>query len=222
MDWMKDKPDNYYDLCICDLPYGINVSKTGAVGGIRKKTHNKWKNERVNNYGKKQWDEKIIDKERFVNIIRISNKQIIFGANYYAEYLNKKYSVVVWNKETSGKFSDGELIFVPYGKGLKIYNYLWNGFAVKCGKVNRIHINQKPIDLYKWLLKNYAKPGDKIFDPCVGSGSIRIACHDMGFDFEGTEIDKDYWQAQEDRFQAHIAQNELFKKDELQDLIYRD
>jgi len=69
---------------------------------------------------------------------------------------------------------------------------------------------QKPIKLYKWLLKNYAKPNDKILDTHVGSGSIRIACHDMGFDLYGCELDADYWQAQEDRYNRHIKQNELF------------
>jgi site-specific DNA-methyltransferase (adenine-specific) len=93
------------------------------------------------------------------------------------------------------------------------------GFLAKDG---HIHPTQKPVALYKWLLKNYAKPGDKIFDSHVGSGSIRIACHDMGFDFEGCEIDKDYWEAQEARYKQHISQGELFSKEEMQKEIYQD
>ena len=86
----------------------------------------------------------------------------------------------------------------------------------------RIHPTQKPVALYKWLLKNYAKPNDKIFDSHVGSGSIRIACHDMGFDFEGCEIDKDYWEAQEARYKQHISQCDLFSNEEMQKAIYQD
>ena len=84
-----------------------------------------------------------------------------------------------------------------------------------------IHPTQKPIALYKWLLQNYAKPGQTIFDSHVGSGSIRIACHDLGFDFEGCEIDPEYWKAQEDRYNNHIQQADLFDKTEIQKLVYR-
>jgi site-specific DNA-methyltransferase (adenine-specific) len=86
----------------------------------------------------------------------------------------------------------------------------------------KIHPTQKPVALYKWLLKNYAKPNDKIFDSHVGSGSIRIACHDMGFDFEGCEIDKDYWEAQEERFINHTNQIDLFSGQELQESLYKE
>ena len=89
-------------------------------------------------------------------------------------------------------------------------------------KEYRIHTTQKQVALYKWLLKNYAKPNDKIFDSHVGSGSIRIACHDMGFDFEGCEIDKDYWKAQEERYNTHISQLDLFSGEELQEITYSD
>lgn len=89
-------------------------------------------------------------------------------------------------------------------------------------KEKRIHPTQKPVDLYKWLLKNYAKPVQTIFDSHVGSGSIRIACHDLGFDFIGCELDQDYWQAQEDRFNNHIAQGNLFDTEEIQDLVYEE
>jgi len=89
-------------------------------------------------------------------------------------------------------------------------------------KESRIHPTQKPVALYKWLLKNYAKPNDKIFDSHVGSGSIRIACHDMGFDFEGCEIDKDYWEAQEERYNNHVSQQDLFTPEVIQETIYQN
>jgi site-specific DNA-methyltransferase (adenine-specific) len=99
---------------------------------------------------------------------------------------------------------------------LKIFRHQWCGaFKASERGAEKIHPTQKPVALYKWLLKNYAKPGDKIFDSHVGSGSIRIACHDMGFDFEGCEIDKDYWEAQEARYKAHASQLDMFTPETL-------
>jgi site-specific DNA-methyltransferase (adenine-specific) len=126
-------------------------------------------------------------------------------------------NITVWDKKQPQDFS------------LAMCEFAWNSiqspakiFRYSVLKENgKIHPTQKPVALYKWLLKNYAKPGDKIFDSHVGSGSIRIACYDMGFDFEGCEIDKDYWDAQEDRFNTHIKQGDLFSIDELQDLTYK-
>jgi site-specific DNA-methyltransferase (adenine-specific) len=104
-----------------------------------------------------------------------------------------------------------------------MFSFRWNGMLQgnMKNKETRIHETQKPVALYKWLLKNYAKPNDKIFDSHVGSGSIRIACHDMGFDFEGCEIDKDYWEAQEKRYKTHVSQQDLFTPEVMQDTIYQ-
>jgi site-specific DNA-methyltransferase (adenine-specific) len=110
------------------------------------------------------------------------------------------------------------------------FEMAWTSFQSSCKKFdkpsadpkNRIHPTQKPIALYKWLLSKYANPDNKIFDSHVGSGSIRIACHDMGFDFTGCENDPDYWQAQEERFKNHIGQSELFDTKEIQQEIFRE
>ncbi len=102
------------------------------------------------------------------------------------------------------------------------FTYLWAGFRKAGEHGERNHVNQKPIALYKWLLKNYAKPSWKIFDSHVGSGSSRIACYDMGFDYVGCELDSDYWQAQEKRYQDYIEQQSLFSQDEIQELTYYD
>ena len=122
-----------------------------------------------------------------------------------------------------------DLLYLHHSILLIVYRYGWRG-NVQGNMINwknegpdrRIHPTQKPIALYKWLLQNYAKPGQTIFDSHVGSGSIRIACHDLGFDFEGCEIDPDYWQAQEDRYNQHIDQGDLFGKDEIQKLVYEE
>ena len=105
------------------------------------------------------------------------------------------------------------------GGALRKVTIPYSGFQ---GSEGKIHPTQKPVALYKWLLKNYAKPGDKIFDSHVGSGSIRIACHDLGFDFEGCELDSDYWQAQENRYKSHISQGNLFDTAEIQTLVYKE
>ena len=123
---------------------------------------------------------------------------------------------VLWDKGQSIKQSDGELAYTSFNKALRIVTIN----RVELLKEGTIHPTQKPIALYKWLLQNYAKPSQTIFDSHVGSGSIRIACFDLGLDFEGCEIDPDYWQAQENRYNTHILQGWLFGKAEMQDLIY--
>lgn len=208
-DFMRDKPDNCYDLAICDPPYGIG--KDGQRQSICKNPkHNR------KEFVQKEWDGQRPGKEYFTEVFRISMNQIIWGANYYPEYLISSMGWVFWDKGQNLFQSDGELAYTSFNVALRrvIIN------RVELLKEGTIHPTQKPIKLYKYLLQNYAKPGQTIFDSHVGSGSIRIACHDMGFDFEGCEIDKDYWQAQEERYQRHCLQGELFDKGELQDIIY--
>jgi len=201
-DFMAAKPDNYYDLAIVDPPYGIGVNQMNM--GSRKTI---LPDEKI-------WDKQIPDDKYFNELFRISINQIIWGGNYFS--LGATRGFVIWDK--------GETM---YGRSFVECEFAWN--SIDCSarliklnpnQLDRIHPTQKPIALYKWLLKNYAKPGQTIVDTHVGSGSSRIACHDLGFDFEGCEIDKDYWQAQEDRYDNYIQQIDLFVKNEIQDLIY--
>ena len=205
MEFMKGIPDKYYELAIVDPPYGIGDKFQGG------KTGKMQFNEIVN----KNWDI-VPSKEYFNELFRISKNQIIWGGNYFN--LPPTRCVIVWDKLISENFSLAmlELAWTSFDKLAKIYRKPTSKAVVK------IHPTQKPVALYKWLLKNYAKPGDKIFDSHVGSGSSRIACHDMGFDFEGCEIDKDYWEAQEKRYQQHISQMELFSPEEIQEAIYQE
>ena len=219
MEFMKDLPDNHYDLAIVDPPYGIGA----GVQSESQFSHpsKKWKNAKCNNLSKKEWDNKIPDKEYFDQLFRISKNQIIWGGNYFIEYLENTSCFIVWDKKTPDGFykAQAELAYSSFKTSVKIFRYLWHGFQ-KQKPEKRIHPTQKPVALYKWTLKNYAKPGQTIFDSHVGSGSIRIACHDMGFDFEGCELDQDYWQAQEERYKNHISQQSLFNTEEIQDLIF--
>ncbi len=216
MDFMKDKPDDCYDLAIVDPPY--------FSGPDRGEKYYKGKNNlaECTKYKKiKNWN--IPDKKYFDELLRISNNQIIWGCNHF------NYSFpsgrIVWLKmEKEGPFSTCEIGSNSIWKKTTHFKYLWNGFWQENMKnrEKRIHPTQKPIALYKWLLKNYAKPGYKLLDTHSGSGSFRIAAYDMGFDLDSCELDKDCFDANEKRFQDHIQQNELFSKNEYQDIIYKD
>lgn len=207
MEFMKGLPDNSYDLAIVDPPYGIgkdgNKASTGGHGG--RKAHDQ-----------KGWDRATPGGDYFTELRRVARNQIIWGANYFPENLNGSMGWIFWDKGQRISQSDGELAFTSFPRALRVIEI--NRVALL--KEGTIHPTQKPVVLYKWLLQNYAKPGQTIFDSHVGSGSIRIACHDLGFDFEGCEIDEDYWTAQEERFKRHAAQAELFDTTEIQGLAF--
>ena len=208
MEFMKDIPDKYYELAIVDPPYGVDAGNMVMGKGKNKQ----WGD-------KRDWDKATPPPEYFVELFRVSENQIIWGGNYFELTLTGGW--LFWDKER-GKdvsFADGELAWTSFLNVIKKAPIRYDGFIG--ADATRIHPTQKPVALYKWLLKNYAKPGDKIFDSHVGSGSIRIACHDMGFDFEGCEIDKDYWEAQEKRYHQHIMQGELFSSEDTQKAIYQ-
>jgi len=205
MEFMKGVPDKYYELAIVDPPYGIGASRGGNGSRGRK----------YDRSNKNAWDDKPPDEFYWEELFRVSKNQIIWGMNNYI--LPSTQHFIVWNKKQPDgvTFAQAELAWTSFNGTSKIYSLSSNR------QPDRIHPTQKPIALYKWLLKNYANPNDKIFDSHVGSGSIRIACHDMGFDFEGCEIDKDYWKAQEERYNTHIQQSDLFAPDVIQEAIYQ-
>lgn len=190
--------DKYFDLAICDPEYGINASNMTMGSGKNKK------------YTKKDWDNKIPNKEYFTELFRVSKNQIICGGNYFTEYLPPTKSWIFWDKGINGdcSFADGELFWTSFDKVLRIAPIRYKGFLG--ADTERIHITQKPIKLYKWLLQNYAKQGDKILDTHLGSQSSRIACYDMGFDFIGFELDKEYFDKGNKRFEEFKSQLKLF------------
>ena len=190
---MSKYGDNYFDLAIVDPPYGINAGK-----GIGKSLTN---NKRIIH---KDWDRSIPPKIYFDELFRVSKHQIIWGGNYFLDYLSATRCIIFWHKpNTAGRcFADGEVAWTSFNKVTRFYSR-------HSVDINRFHPTQKPIALYKWLLQNYAKEGDKILDTHLGSGSSRIACYDMGFDFMGYEIDKEYYEAQEQRFNEYTKQLRL-------------
>jgi site-specific DNA-methyltransferase (adenine-specific) len=196
---MADKPDGYFDLAIVDPPYGI-----GMNGGITYQRPS-----RPNSYGKppkhqkKEWDNKRPCKKYFDELFRVSQNQIIFGANYFTEYLTPSMGWIYWGKmEDESNFSDGELIFTSYERALKSIKI--HQFHGTNGGKDRIHPTQKPIALYDWILQNYATKGQSILDTHVGSGSSRIAAYKGGFNFTGFEIDPEYYALQEARFREFV------------------
>ena len=206
MEGMKQFPDKYFELAIVDPPYGIDVIKSGTVGG------NNLGKAKV--YGAKKWDEQPPDEQYFKELQRVSKNQIIWGANHFISKIPFDSSCwVVWDKENSGNFADCELAWTSFKTAVRKFKYTWNGMIQENmkNKEQRIHPTQKPVALYKWLLKNYAKPGDKILDTHVGSASSLIACYDMGFEYIGFEIDKDYYEAAQERMRIHMQQQTIFE-----------
>ena len=185
--------DNHFDLAIVDPPYGI-----GEDGG-KKRTRGSQKT----NGEKKGWDNQKPNAEYFAELRRVSKNQIVWGGNYFSDLLPASRCWLYWQKNMGGDFADGELAWTSFDKVLKQYTKRSETFE-------RIHPTQKPVALYKWLLANYAKEGDKILDTHLGSQSSRIAAYDMGFDFYGTELDKDYFEQGNKRFEQFKAQLKLF------------
>jgi site-specific DNA-methyltransferase (adenine-specific) len=198
MDIMKGYPDKYFDLAVVDPPYGINVNMNMGVRKGEKRKHQS-----------KDWDKESPNEDYFIELFRVSKNQIIWGANNFIDNLTNKTGWIFWDKVITGDvpFSAGELAWTSFDCALKKVaipiqtNYL---------EEKRIHPTQKPIALYDWIFKNYAKPTDKILDTHLGSGSSRIAAYKSGLSFVGIELDKDYFEAQEKRFNTFKSQLRLF------------
>ena len=199
MEAMKEFPDKYFELAIVDPPYGIGANKM-TLGNGKKKIYR----------GINDWDKKIPSEDYYKELFRISKNQIIWGGNYMTEFLKPTSSWLFWDKGTGDNdFADGELAWTSFDGALRKINKSWIGSNAK-DECKRLHPTQKPIYLYSWCLTKYAKQGDKILDTHLGSGSSRIAAYDMGFDFWGYELDTEYFEAQEKRFNNFKMQGKLF------------
>lgn len=203
---MRAMPDKAFDLAIVDPPYGIKAS-----GNFRANTQHGNALAISKDYGFKDWDYERPSVEYFTELRRVSVNQIVWGGNYYG--LDGTSCFIVWDKKNGNNgYADCELAWTSFTSAVRMFAYQWHGMLQEnmANKEQRIHPTQKPVALYRWLLTNYAKPGDTILDTHLGSGSSRIAAYDLGFDFTGYELDKDYFEAQEKRFADHIAQARLF------------
>lgn len=193
MDYMKTYKDNSFDLAIVDPPYGLNTKLTN--GGT-------W----ASKYGSidSKWDIKP-NKLYFDELIRISNNWIIWGGNYFIEFLPSARCFLIWDKIAKMEtLADCELALTSFDKNSKIFSHVRNT------NEKRIHITQKPVKLYEWLLQNYAKPNQRIIDTHLGSASSAIAAHYFGCDFVGIEIDKDYYDKSIQRFKKETSVVKFF------------
>lgn len=196
---MARYPDKYFELAIVDPPYGVGDFKQ-SVGYDRRPYNKDWSIE---------WNDKIPDKVFFDELYRISKHRIIWGFNYYVPYI-KDVGVLVWDKGNNSDIgSSCELASLSMRTRIEKYFYQWTGFC-NSEHSQKIHPCQKPVKLYEWLLKNYAKQGDKILDTHLGSGSIAIACYNLDFDLVGFEIDESYFKGAVERLEKHKKQFRLF------------
>ena len=206
MDLMARYEDNYFDLAIVDPPYGIGLD--GDISIKKPDRPSTWNKE--DKYTRKDWDRETPSDEYWIELFRVSKNQIVWGGNYFTDNLPISRCWVFWDKmfDKTFNFSHGELAWTSFNK--QLLKYTISSKAETRGGKDRIHPTQKPVKLYEWLLMNYAKDGDKILDTHLGSGSIAIACHNLGYELTGCELDKDYYEAAMKRIEQHKQQQRLF------------
>tara|TARA_R110002072_G_scaffold234710_1_gene392325 strand:- start:274 stop:948 length:675 start_codon:yes stop_codon:yes gene_type:complete len=213
MQLMARYEDNHFDLAIVDPPYGIDTDNKN--NGKNSDRHEKTSKAKINTYKKTNWDNSIPTDEYFAELKRVSKKQIIWGANFF----NLQGGMLYWHKRvTMPTYSQGELAWLSWLNKIDFVDIAWHGMIQHDmkNKEIRIHPTQKPIQLYKWLLKNYAKEGDKILDTHLGSGSIAIAVDNMNkidkmnLTLTACELDKEYFDKSMERIKTQTAQQTLF------------
>lgn len=227
VDVLAEFPNDFFDLAIVDPPYGIGADKPSKKPELVKQRNGEYLKVKSVPYSSKNWDI-VPDIEYFNQLFRVSKNQIVWGCNYFP-HVKFKSGRIVWDKMNGLSDQYGcEIAYQSFNNRTDIVHYMWSGMfqGVRCSmrvedaicqqgnkKLNekRIHPTQKPVKLYKWLLSHFAKKGDKILDTHLGSGSICIACHDLGFEMVGIEIDSDYFNDAKTRLIKHQAQKTLFR-----------
>ena len=205
IDFLKNCPDNYFDLVLTDPPYGI-----GEASGKNKSRGNK---AIAKDYGNKDWDNSIPEKEIFNEMLRVSKHQIIFGGNYFVEYLHNSPCWLVWDKNNgTNDFADCELAWTNFKSAVRKYLWTWNGMLQHDMKNKdiRIHPTQKPLKLFEMILRDYSKENNLILDCFSGSGTTAIACHNLNRRFICIERDTDYYNASLERLKIAQSQLKLF------------
>lgn len=191
MDLMARYEDNYFELAIVDPPFPKRVSGGGKFRNMAKE---------------KNWSETIPDKKYFDELKRVSQNYIICGGNFFTNYLEPNNQWIIWHKNHAGKetnFSEAELLYNTCGGNTRVFKYSIVGKSLDW------HACPKPIRLYEWLLENYAKEGDKILDTHLGSGSIAIACDNLGYSLTACELFEDYYTKAKERLIEHQKQLKL-------------
>lgn len=209
MEALRGMADNSYDLAIVDPPYGIKMDSRGMNGRQANGRHRATQSQ----YAVKEYDDNPPEQSYFDELRRVSKSQIVWGANHFISLLPIDSPCwIVWFKNGQSMApcnADCELAWTSFKTPVKMFRLDWCGFGHINAGEKRTHPNQKPVALYKWLLSNYAKEGDKILDTHLGSGSIAIACWDAGYDLTGYELDEDYYDAACARLAKHKAQGQF-------------
>jgi site-specific DNA-methyltransferase (adenine-specific) len=204
MEGMRQMPDKYFELAIVDPPYGIGKFTCDAHTDGRTGRRIKNSKQYTDDY---TWNAETPSKEYFNELRRVSRDRIIWGANYYNCFENGNGALVWYKGPMTKTISHCEIASLSMQTKVSYVHIDWqSGFFREMKEGQQIHPCQKPADLYRWVLRNYAKPGDKILDTHMGSGSSIIACYDMGFQYMAFEIDKDYYDAATKRINEHKAQ----------------
>lgn len=201
---LKRYADNHFDLAIVDPPYGIDITKQFENAN---KVGTKSMFKQTKGIVKKDWDAEIPTAEYFDELKRVSKNQIIWGGNYFLDYLGNTKCMLIWDKMNGGNnMADAELAWTSFDKAVRMFrmHHFSSGYETK------IHLTQKPTKLYDWILSKFANEGDLILDTHLGSGSSRIAAYKGGFNFVGFEIDAEYYDKQEKRFNDFKSQLRLF------------
>ena len=197
---LKRFNDNHFDLAIVDPPYGLGMGTVSIPSEKNTNSQQKF----YKDLKSKRWDDNTPNKEYFDELKRVSKNQIVWGGNYMAEHLGNTKCIIIWDKMTYiPTMSQYEFAFCSFNKHPKMVK-------INSTDIDRMHPTQKPIKLYDWLLHNYAKEGDLILDTHLGSGSSRIAAYKGGFNFVGFEIDAEYYEKQEKRFNDFKSQLRMF------------
>lgn len=209
LDVMKQLPDNSVELILTDPPYGEKMSRRGTIGSSNKGI--------VKDYGKSDWDDKIPEKFYFDEMFRVSNNQIIFGGNFMVENINKNSPCwIVWDKHNTGNYADCELAWTSFPTAIRKFDFIWNGMIQQDmkNKEHRIHPTQKPVGLLEMILREYYNKESRgiVFDPFSGSGSVAVACYNLGIPFISVEKNLKHYEDSVQRLLDVQAQMRLFTK----------
>ena len=204
---MRQFPDKYFDLAVVDPVYG-DVTR----GGYMSNSDSKNKKARPIQYHTSIWSQEKTGKDYFKELFRVSKNQVIWGGNYFTDYLPVSQCWLCWDKKKTAGFADFELAWTSYNRASRIFRYMWNGMLQENmgNKEHRIHPTQKPVDLYKWILNMFAEQGYKILDTHVGSASSLVACRNLHLDYVGFEIDDVYYKDAKERLEREEAQVDIY------------
>ncbi len=197
MEFLRSCKDKQFDLAVVDPPYSETFNTDGCANNKAKKGD--YKLDTLNNH--------LPTDEYWEQLFRVSKNQIVWGANWYGKYFG--VGGLVWFKDNTGNYSPCEYAYQSINNHIHHYQYRWNGMLQQDmkNKETRIHPTQKPIALYDWIFRNYAKPGDTILDTHMGSQSSRISAYKAGLDYTGCELDPEYFRDGNERFRNFLLKS---------------